>query len=75
MKVEIDDDKFIELAKNNKLIKGYIVFKCCKVIYNKETDEFVAVETKNWFVKFLWWLIETFNLWDGKIVLEVEDND
>ena len=70
--VQMEDDEFIELAKSNK-IKGYMVFKCCKVTYNKEKDEFIKDETKNIFVKFLWWLIETFPIWDGKIVIEEEN--
>ena len=70
--MELKDDEFIELAKS-KEIKGYIVFKCCKVTYDKEKDEFIADETKNIFVKYLWWLIKTFNLWNGKIFIEESD--
>lgn len=70
----MNDDEFIELARNKKL-KGYVVWKCCKVTYDKEKDEFIADETKNIFVKFLWWLIETFNFWDGKIVIEEENEN
>lgn len=72
--MELKDDEFIELAKRKK-IKGYIVFKCCKVTYDIEKDEFIEDETKNIFVKFLWWLIENFNLWNGKIVLEDQDSE
>ena len=70
----MNDEEFIELARNKEL-KGYVKFKCCKVAYNKEKDDFVAEETKNIFVKFLWWLIETFPIWDGKIVIEENEND
>lgn len=72
--MRMEDDDFIKLAKNKEL-KGYVKFKCCKVTYNKEKDEFVADKTKNIFVKFLWWLIETFPIWDGKIVIEENEND
>ena len=71
--MELKDDDFIELAKA-KEVKGYMVWKCCKVTYDKEKDEFIEDETKNIFVKFLWWLINTFPIWDGKIFIE-EDQD
>lgn len=70
----MNDEEFIELARNKEL-KGYVKFKCCKVTYNKEEDNFIADETKNIFVKFLWWLIKTFPIWDGKIVIEENEND
>lgn len=72
--MEMEDNKFIELARQ-KEIKGYVKFKCCKVTYNKEKDDFVVEKTKNIFVKFLWWLIETFPIWDGKIVIEEENEN
>lgn len=70
----MNDEEFIELARNKEL-KGHVKFKCCKVTYNKEEDNFIADKTKNIFVKFLWWLIETFPIWDGKIVIEENEND
>ncbi len=54
-------------------LNGYIKWKCCKVVYDTETDEAQAVETKNIFVNFLWWLIELFNLFDGAICFEQEE--
>ena len=55
--------------------KGYIVFKCCKLLYDYTSDYVEQVETRNPFVKICWWLIETFNLWDGKIVIEEENEN
>lgn len=63
------------LTKKINNYGGYAVFKCCKVMYVKAVDEFVVVDSKNIFVKFLWWLINTFNLWDGKIVIEEDENE
>ena len=67
--MHIDDDNFIDLARKQKEIKGYVVFKCCKVTYDMEQDTFVADKTKNPFVKFLWWLIDTFPIWKGDVIL------
>jgi hypothetical protein len=53
--------------------RGYIVFKCCKVLYDDYSDNVQQVETRNPFVKFCWWLIETFNLWDGRVYIEDEE--
>lgn len=74
--MHIDDDEFIELARSKKTLKGYVIFKCCKVTYDIQRDEFIADETQNIFVKFLWLIVDTFSfLWNGRVTLIDEEEE
>ena len=74
--MHIDDDEFIELVKNKKTLKGYVIFKCCRVTYDIEKDEFIADKTKNIFVNFLWIIVDVFSfLWSGNVTLLEDEKE